>query len=446
MTAEAQSAAGAAQGSRPTLAAILFMLAYLVSFLDRQILVLMIEPIQRDLNLTDTTFSLLHGTAFALFYTIVGLFMGRIVDNHSRIRVIGWSIALWSLATAFCGLARNFATLFVARMTVGIGEAGLTPGVFSAMSDLFRPKERARAFGIYAMGIYFGTGAAFLVGGKLVEWLETIPPFELPILGSLFSWQLAFFIVGLPGLVLALAIVLLIPEPVRGSMDVPGDAGADTEQRTGFGAFARHYRHCWRPYVGHNLGFGLHMLCAYALISWVPVIFLRNHGWGIGEIGLAMGSLLITCGPIGALLGGFLARYLTGKGIQASDIKLGAVACLGLGATGLWATRAAMPELALMGVGGAIFFMALPGGLNASSLQTITPVQFRGQAGAFFLLVGNVLGLGIGPLAVALITDYAFADQQSVGQSLQVVLILALPVAAFVLWRVRHYFSLEATS
>jgi MFS family permease len=443
LVAEAQSAAGATSGSRPTLAAILFMLAYLVSFLDRQILVLMIEPIQRDLNLTDTAFSLLHGTAFALFYTLVGLFMGRMVDNYSRIRVIGWSIALWSLATAFCGLARNFATLFLARMTVGIGEAGLTPGVFSAMSDLFRPKERARAFGIYATGIYFGTGAAFLVGGKLVEWLEQIPPFELPILGNFFSWQLAFFIVGLPGLVLALAIVLLIPEPVRGQMDGRGDAGADNEQRTGFAAFARHYRRSWRPYVGHNLGFGLHMLCAYALISWVPVIFLRNHGWGIGEIGLTMGCLLITCGPIGALLGGFLARYLTGKGIQASDVKLGALACLGLGATGLWATRAAVPELALIGVGGAIFFMALPGGLNASSLQTITPVQFRGQAGALFLLVGNVLGLGIGPLAVALITDYAFADQQSVGQSLQVVLILALPAAAFVLWRVCHYFRLE---
>ena len=443
LVAEAQSAAGATSGSRPTLAAIFFMLAYLVSFLDRQILVLMIEPIQRDLNLTDTAFSLLHGTAFALFYSLVGLFMGRMVDNYSRIRVIGWSIALWSLATAFCGLARNFATLFLARMTVGIGEAGLTPGVFSAMSDLFRPKERARAFGIYATGIYFGTGAAFLVGGKLVEWLEQIPPFELPILGNFFSWQLAFFIVGLPGLVLALAIVLLIPEPVRGQVDGRGDAGADNEQRTGFAAFARHYRRSWRPYVGHNLGFGLHMLCAYALISWVPVIFLRNHGWGIGEIGLTMGCLLITCGPIGALLGGFLARYLTGKGIQASDVKLGALACLGLGATGLWATRAAVPELALIGVGGAIFFMALPGGLNASSLQTITPVQFRGQAGALFLLVGNVLGLGIGPLAVALITDYAFADQQSVGQSLQVVLILALPAAAFVLWRVRHYFRLE---
>ena len=129
--------------------------------------------------------------------------------------------------------------------------------------------------------------------------------------------------------------------------------------------------------------------------------------------------------------------------MQASDVKLGALSCLGLGATGLWAARAIMPELALIGVGGAIFFMALPGGLNASSLQTITPVQYRGQAGALFLLVGNVLGLGIGPLAVALLTDYAFVDQQSVGQSLQVVLILALPVAAFMLWRVRHYFNLE---
>ena len=432
------------KSARPTLAAILFMLAYLVSFLDRQILVLMIEPIQRDLGLSDTSFSLLHGTAFGLFYTVVGLFMGRIVDANSRVRVIGISIALWCMATAFCGLARNFAVLFIARMMVGIGEAGLTPGVYSAMSDLFRPRERARAFGVYAMGIYFGTGAAFLVGGKLVEWLEQIPPFELPLLGSFFSWQLAFFIVGIPGLFLALAIVLLIPEPVRGAMEEQPAAVATNVHQAGFREFLSHYFKCWRPYLGHNLGFGLHMLCSYALISWVPVIFLRVHGWNIGEIGLAMGLLLVSFGPVGALSGGFLARYLAGRGVDASDIKLGALACLGLGATGLWATSAATPELALVGVAGAIYFMALPGGLNASSLQTITPVQFRGQAAALFLLVGNVLGLGVGPLLVALITDYGFADPQSVGQSLQIVLSLALPLATLVLWRVRHFFGLEA--
>ena len=176
MTVGAQAVVGTPVSLRPMLAAVLFMLAYLVSFLDRQILVLMIEPIQRDLNLTDTTFSLLHGTAFAFFYTIVGLFMGRIVDNHRRIHVIGWSIALWSLATAFCGLAKNFTTLFVARMAVGIGEAGLTPGVFSAMSDLFRPKERARAFGIYAMGIYLAPGRRFWWGASLSNgWSESRP-------------------------------------------------------------------------------------------------------------------------------------------------------------------------------------------------------------------------------------------------------------------------------
>ncbi len=431
--------------ARPALAATLFMLAYLVSFLDRQILVLMIEPIQRDLGLTDTAFSLLHGTAFALFYTIIGLFMGRIVDSNSRVRVISISIALWSIATAFCGLAKNFVTLFVARMAVGIGEAGLTPGVYSAMSDLFRPRERARAFGVYAMGIYFGTGGAFLIGGRLVEWLEAIPPIELPLLGSFYSWQLAFFIVGLPGLALALAIVLLIPEPVRGAMEeqrVP-DEGASGSGN--FRDFVKHYREHLRPYLGHNLGFGLHMLCSYALISWLPVIFLRVHQWSIGEIGLAMGCLLVSCGPVGALLGGFWARHLTVRGVPASDIRLGALACMGLCVSGLWAAYSSTPEFALIGVGGAIFFMALPGGLNASSLQTITPAKFRGQAAALFLLVGNVLGLGVGPLVVALITDYGFSDKQSVGQSLQWVLIAALPLATWLLWRVRSHFQLEST-
>jgi len=429
--------------ARPTLAAVLFMLAYLVSFLDRQILVMMIEPIQRDLALTDTTFSLLHGTAFAFFYAIVGLFMGRIVDANPRIRVISIAVALWSLATALCGVARGFVTLFIARMLVGIGEAGLTPGVFSAMSDLFKPHERSKAFGIYAMGIYLGTGAAFLLGGKLVELLEDIPPVTLPIIGDLYSWQLAFFIVGLPGILLAIAIFLLVPEPVRGAMDDQKDNRSDAHPATGFREFFSYYISHWRPYSGHNLGFGLHMLCAYALISWVPVIFLRVHGWEISQVGLSLGSILITVGPAGALIGGLAARYLTTIGTEASDIKLGLLACVGLLAAGLIITRAATPNVALIGTATAIFFMALPGGLNASSLQTITPPQYRGQAGALFLLVGNILGLALGPLLVALVTDYAFSDQQRVGQSLELVLLLTLPLAVFLLWRVRHFFALE---
>jgi len=422
----------------------LLMLAYLLSFLDRQILVLMIEPMQRDLKINDTLFSLLHGTAFALFYTIFGLVMGRMVDSRNRRNVIVWSIALWSLATAVCGMAKNFAQLFIARMLVGIGEAGLSPATFSIVSDLYEPKRRAVALSIYGMGIYLGTGCAFIFGGHLIGVLQTLPEMTLPILGTLRSWQLAFVIVGIPGVLLALVILLVVKEPPRGVYE----AKTVPVQMTGsedatFKEFLSHYSRHLKSYLGHNLGFGLHMMFAYAITAWVPAFFMRHHGWTASEAGLGLGALLLIVGPLAIMSGGFICDWLLARGKQDAHLVCGAIATSGLLVGGLGVVNATSDDLALVFAGICVVFMAFPSGINAAALQTITPARLRGQASAFYMLVGNLLGLGLGPVLVAAFTDYYFGGPEFVGDSLQLVALITMPLATWLLWSRRNDFAVE---
>lgn len=426
------------------LTAILMMIAYLLSFMDRQILVLMIGPIQRDLELNDTYFSLLHGTAFAMFYVTFGLFMGRLVDTYSRVKIISFSIFLWSLATALCGLAKSFSHLFLARMLVGVGEAGLTPGTLSLFSDIFDAPRRARAFAIYGMGLYLGSGLAFMLGGELIAVLEAMPALQLPLLGTLYSWQQAFLIVGAPGVLLALVIAWIVKEPARGAMESNRSGSMVTaEDQASFFGFLRHYRNNWQPYVGHNLGFGLQIMFAYALMSWLPVIFLRVHHWEVSQVGLSIGLIIFVFGPLGSYLGSMCFQYLHSRGMLDAEMRIGAVSMAGLGLFGMLAVSVASPTLALVASALSFFMMGFPAGIIYSSLQTITPPNLRGQAAAFFLLVGNLLGLGLGPLCVALVTDFFFGNQQQVDQSVQVVALLTMPLSTILVWRVRRYFILS---
>lgn len=425
----------------------LLMLAYLLSFLDRQILVLMIEPMQRDLQINDTLFSLLHGTAFALFYTIFGLFAGRLVDSYNRRNIIVYAIALWSLATALCGVAKNFFQLFLARMLVGIGEAGLSPATFSIVSDLYEPKRRAVALSIYGMGIYLGTGCAFIFGGHLIGVLQTLPEVALPVVGVLRSWQLAFVIVGLPGVLLSLVIFLVVREPPRGVYEVASVQSkvATDEEQVGFKEFFNYYLANARSYLGHNVGFGLHMMFAYAITAWVPAFFMRHHGWSASEAGMSLGGLLLVVGPVAILSGGFICDWLLARGRSDAHMVCGALSTTGLLVGGVGVVNAGSADLALVFAGVCVVFMAFPSGINAAALQTITPARMRGQASAFYMLVGNILGLGLGPVLVAAFTDYYFGGPEFVGDSLQLVALVTMPVASWLLWSRRRDFAVEST-
>ena len=190
------------------------MLAYVCSFVDRQVLALMVPAVRRDLGISDTQMSLLMGLSFALFYSILGLPIGRLADRSSRRRIIVWGIAVWSVMTALCGAARNYWQLFLARMGVGVGEAALSPPAYSLIADYF-PKDRlGTAIGVYSLGIYLGSGLAMMLGGWVTGRVAAAAMWTLPLIGEVRPWQAVFFVIGLPGLLLALWVGTL-REPAR---------------------------------------------------------------------------------------------------------------------------------------------------------------------------------------------------------------------------------------
>ena len=192
----------------------LLFVAYTFSFVDRFILTLLIEPIKQDFNLSDTGVSLLVGFAFVIFYTFLGIPIGRLADRVNRRNLIVAGITLWSCMTALCGMARGFGSLFVARVGVGVGEAALSPAAYSMIADLFPPKKLGRALSVYTAGAFVGVGLALIVGGLVVQSVISSPDITLPIIGEVRSWQVPFFIVGLPGLLVA-ALMYTVKEPVR---------------------------------------------------------------------------------------------------------------------------------------------------------------------------------------------------------------------------------------
>jgi len=425
-----------APATRPGYLLFLLMAGYLLSFLDRQILVMLIAPISRDFGLSDTDFGLLYGFGFVTFYTVLGLIFGRLIDSANRTRTLAICIALWSLATIGCGLAANFTQLFAARMMVGIGEAALAPAAYSIIADIYPAERRGRAFAIYTMGMYLGAGLAFAVGGSLVQMLAGVETVTIAGI-AVRSWQTAFFIAGLPGLVLAAAL-LLRPEPPRGAM--AGDAALGGPERASLGAFLRHYRARWRLYVAHNLGFGCHICFGYAITVWLPVMFMRVHHMPPAVAGLGFGLTLMVMGPAGAWLGSAVAEAMARRGARESQLSATAYACLAQLAAIAAATTigATWPAFAFGAV--AIALIGFPAGLNAASLQLITPPVLRGQAGGLFILIGNFLGLGLGPLVVALLTDKVFGRPDAVGQSLMLVGLVVLPLgAALLFWGSRLF-------
>ena len=200
-------------------------LAYIFSFIDRQVLSLMVGPIQKDLGIDDFQMSLLMGPSFAVFYTLFGIPLGRLADTRSRRVIISLGIAVWSIMTAGCGLTKTFWQLAVMRMGVGVGEASLSPSAYSLISDYFRPQRRSTAMSVYSMGIYIGSGMAFLLGGFIMKLAAGTDSTPLPWIGGVHSWQLVFLAVGLPGLLVSL-LLLTVREPVRKGVRLNPDGSA----------------------------------------------------------------------------------------------------------------------------------------------------------------------------------------------------------------------------
>lgn len=401
-------------------------LAYVVSFLDRQILTLLVEPIKADLKISDTGLSLLHGFTFALFYTVFGLPLGRMADRLNRTRLMMVGVALWSLMTAACGFARNTMMLFVARVGVAVGEATLSPSAYSVISDYFPRAKRGRAISLYSLGIFAGAGMAYIFGGVVTELASHSVASGWPLLSQFKPWQLTFIITGLPGL-LIIALLLTVREPVR--RERVSDAPSGLSLAEVFAYIRQHFRVYFALLVGNSFI----ALANYALFAWTPAYFIRVFAYTPGQIGRTFGTILLVFGTAGLVLGGILAdaRYRGGSLGAHFNITIG-VAALGIVPAALLLAGGG-ESIQLVLVAAIVFCGAVSTGLVPAAIQLITPNELRGQLTAGYLVLTALIGLGLGPTCVALLVDFHFRDPLAVGMALAMVLCTTLVVAVLLM-------------
>jgi len=402
---------------------------YMLSYMDRTILSLLVGPMKRDLGISDTRVGLLQGLAFGLFYTFMGLPLGRIADTRSRRNLIAVGVVLWSLFTSLCSVARSFWSLFLARMGVGVGEASLSPAAYSLISDYF-PKERLGvAISVYYMGVFFGTSVSALLTGMVIDALAHTPVITVPLLGAMASWRITFLLVGLPGALFAL-LVYTVREPLRREVLRTRDGQAS---RLSFGEALAEMGRRWQSLVGVSVGAIFQAVPTYALISWTPVYFQRVHHWTAGQSGRGLALLLLTGGCLGMYAGGRLSDYWQKNGVSEGPLRVGVVCAIGafLLLPPAYLLTDARWTMALLVPG--IFFLALPMGTSAAALQRIFPNQVRGQVSALFLFLLNLGGLSLGPLMPGLLNDRLFHSEKMLGASLAITIGSAsiLMLAAF---------------
>lgn len=411
---------------------ILLMIAYIFSFIDRQILSLLIEQIKADLLISDTQFSLLSGFAFSLFYATMGLPIAYCADRFSRVRIIAAGVAFWSLATMACGLSRNFLQMFLARIGVGTGEAALTPATYSMLSDMFPRDKLGRALGTYSMGAFLGGALAFLVGGFVIGLLKSTPTVDMGPLGTLRSWQLSFFVVGLPGLAISLLILATVRDPQRAVR--PAGEGSSLRE------LARFVAANGRTFFTLFIGFSFFAMCQYALMNWTPAIYIRKYGLTPTETGYLLGSILLVASTAGAFCGGWLIDVFQKRGHADAPLLSGMIGAGCMLPTAVGAALVSDISLSVLLLIPAMFFASFPLSTSAVAVQIMTPKHLRAQAASLFLLVSNIIGMGIGTTLVALITDHYFHDPRAVDLSMAIVIGCAASACLLLLGLGRKYY------
>jgi MFS family permease len=398
-------------------------LANVSAYVDRQILTLLVHPIKRDLQLTDSEVSLLGGLSFALFYTVLGFPIARLADQRSRRAIIAWGIGIWSLMTAACGAARNFGQLLLARVGVGVGEAALSPPAYSLIADYF-PRERlGTAISVYTMGTYLGVGLAQLIGGAVIAVVSGDTAWSFPVIGFVRPWQVAFFVVGLPGLLVA-ALMFTVREPRRNAPRPPAVPVSE---------IVAHVRRNARTMATHHVGAALIALVNYGYGFWLPTFFERTHGWTPSRAGYLLGVANLTFGIAGVSLAGRLSDKWQSAGMADAKLRVCMLAAVGLLVCDVITPLMPTATLAAIMIFPLSFFASAPFGVAAAAVQEMVPARMRAQASAMYLFVVSLLGLAAGPTAVALVTDYVFQDEQMVRYSMALVALLGLIPAALLL-------------
>ena len=389
------------------------LLAYTSSFIDRQILSLLVDPIKADLGLSDTQFSLIGGMAFAIFYSTVGMPLGALVDRYPRRLVASTGLAFWSTATMFCGLSGSYVQLLTARTCVAVGEASLAPSAGSLLADCFPPARLSRPISVYMLGAAIGAGLALILGGAIITLVASHPPIVAPHFGELRPWQTVFILVGLLGLPV-FGLMWLLPEPARRESHA---AGYTPDWREAF-AFVRGQSGLLLPFLAGAACCGM---VSQALMGWGPAYYMRSFDLDAGKVGTYVGIATILGIGSGLLGGAWLAERLISRGRRDGHLIASAIG-IGLGASGsISAILAPDPLSSMILLGIAMCGNAMPTGIGIAYLQTVTPNRLRGRITAIYFGIVNIVGASFGPLLPALLADYIFRDEARIGAAVAII-------------------------
>jgi len=409
---------------------VLLTIAYMLSYIDRYIMGLLVEPIKADLALTDTQVGLLMGLAFGLVYAVFGLPFGWLADHKRRTFVVAAGITIWSAATAATGLAKSFFSLFLARMTVGIGEASLSPSAMSMIKDSFAPDRRGKPIAFYTMALSLGSGIASLIAAVVLTWAKSIPEIKLPVVGVIEPWQLVFIVFGVPGLLLAL-VFLLAKEP-------PRQVEKTVNEKSGPAAMFKFVGENRLPFFGIVVLAGAMIVVAYSH-GWLAATFERTWGWSAEKYSAINGVILLVVGPATVFFAGWLSDLLYQRGRAEAPylILLAGVAILV--PSGVLATLMSNAYVAIGILGITTFGIALASAVGVTSLLNITPSNISAQVVALYYMLVSLAGAILGPAAPALLSDYVFGNDKLNWAVSCVPLIFGVPALIFGWYAKRAY-------
>jgi len=394
-----------------------------LSYTDRQVLSLLVDPIRADLGISDTQISLLLGTAFAVVYGFAGIPLGFLADRTSRRNLICGGVLVWSLGTLACGFSRSFGELFAARIVVGLGEAVLSPAAISLISDYFPPSRRGTAVGCFLSGIAMGIGASILIGGGVLRLVES-GSLAGTALAAQPAWRLVLLVIGAPGLLWALAI-LAIREPLRRTET--NVTAAKTTEPTAFRS-----RSGWTRVVPIYIVVALASLVDNAVGAWAPTLLIRDFARNAAQVGVVLGLLLTAGFGGGVLIGGWLADRAGARGGWSRKLVVALISSLLILPVSLL-VNAGQYNVVLWSVP---LYFALSGSVTAlgfSAILDVVPNRSRGLAMAISFFLNVAVGAGVGPTAVAVASDRLFGANAGLGPAITLTVVLSYGLAAITL-------------
>lgn len=413
--------------SRAWYAVGVFCALQLSSNMDRQVISLVVEPLRRDFGLDDVQIGLLQGLAFGIFYALVALPIGWAADRWSRSRIVLWGATFWTLAAFACMFARDYASLFVARMLVGLGEAALLPAAFSMLGDYFPRSRVAGSISIVTGASYLGAGSALAFGGLFLAQLPTSGQVTLPLGGTVHGWQTAFGVVALPGL-LMLPFAAALREPPRRAVAAQPDGASFGEAL----AFLSRNARFWLPLI-----FGMVLLAAYqwGVTAWVVAFFMRHYGWNTAQIGLLYGVVFIVVGTVASIIGGRWCDRMIAAGRRDATFRVPLIAgAMALPLTVAFALcdDARLSAVLLVAI---TFFGVVPFGPGLSSYPLFAPNRMRAQLIALHLLLSTLVGSGVGPWLTAFVTERVLGGPAQLHRSIAIsAALLLVPAIASLAW------------